>query len=399
MEVASSTKYAISLLPEAAVSSLLSGLKVRSETQLDEVILTVEKSDYRALCERLFAAGFDFPSSMTGVDMEWGLGVVLHVQQLESKRKVAVRTYVTYDAPTLPTVSDMWGGVDWHEREAYDLVGITFAGHHDHRRILLEDHWTIHPLQRKYNTRGYVIPTWSAKPWPSPAPHEEGFVAFGAAAAPVAHAPAAPKAVAAPVASSEVAPVAASSVAAPVISSETAPVVSSDAPATEAPKKAAKKWVPKTVEAAPSSDAVVSSAPPAELAPVVPDDLKRIEGIGPKISDALVAAGIDTFAKLSATTETPLRTALEAAGLSFAPSMSSWAEQARLLANGDTAGFEALKASLEAGRAAAPSSVAEVTAPVETPAAEVPVAETAAAETPAETKPRSPKIKRWEPNG
>ena len=120
MEVATTPKYAISLLPAESVSSITRGLKVRVETQLDEVILTVEKSDYRALCERLFAANFDFPSSMTGVDMEWGLGVVLHVQQLESKRKVAVRTYLPYDAPTLPTVSDMWGGVDWHEREAYD---------------------------------------------------------------------------------------------------------------------------------------------------------------------------------------------------------------------------------------------------------------------------------------
>ena len=262
MEVATTPKYAISLLPAESVSSLLSGLKARGETQFDELVLTVEKSDYRTLCERLFAAGFDFPSSMTGVDMEWGLGVVLHVQQLESKRKVAVRTYVTYDAPTLPTVSDMWGGVDWHEREAYDLVGITFAGHHDHRRILLEDHWTIHPLQRKYNTRGYVIPTWSARAWPSPAPHEEGFAAFGGVAA---AAPAAPKAVAAPVASSETAPsseaapVATSSDIAPAVSSDAAQVVSSDAPATEAPKKAAKKWVPKTVDAAPSSEAATSS--------------------------------------------------------------------------------------------------------------------------------------------
>lgn len=394
MEVAATPRFAISLLPEAAVSSLLSGLKVRSETQFDELVLTVEKSDYRTLCERLFAAGFDFPSSMTGVDMEWGLGVVLHVQQLESKRKVAVRTYVPYDAPTLPTVSDMWGGVDWHEREAYDLVGITFAGHHDHRRILLEDHWTIHPLQRKYNTRGYVIPTWSAKPWPSPAPHEEGFAAFGAAAAPAAPAPAAPKPVAAP--SSEAAPVAASSAAAPVISSEAASVIPSDAPVTGAPKKAAKKWVPKTVDAAPANDAApssesaVSSVAPTEVAPVISDDLKLIEGIGPKFNDALIAAGIDSFAKLSATTETPLRSVLEAAGLSFAPSMGSWAEQARLLALGDTAGFEALKASLEAGRVDVSSSVAEVAAPV---------TETPAVAPAPEEKPRNPKIKRWEPNG
>ncbi len=297
MEVASSTKYAISLLPAESVSSLLSGLKVRSETQFDEVILTVEKSDYRVLCERLFAAGFDFPSSMTGVDMEWGLGVVLHVQQLESKRKVAVRTYVTYDAPTLPTVSDMWGGVDWHEREAYDLVGITFAGHHDHRRILLEDHWTIHPLQRKYNTRGYVIPTWSAKPWPSPAPHEEGFVAFGAAVAPVAHAPVAPKPVAAPAASSETTPAAPSSAVAPVISSDAAPVPASDAPVTETPKKVAKKWVPKTVEAAPLSEVVVAPQPTVAASSTVETSVS---------SAAEVAAPIaETPAAVPATEEKP----------------------------------------------------------------------------------------------
>ena len=347
MEVATTPKCAISLLPAESVSSLTSGLKVRSETQFDELVLTVEKSDYRTLCERLFAAGFDFPSSMTGVDMEWGLGVVLHVQQLESKRKVAVRTYLPYDAPTLPTVSDMWGGVDWHEREAYDLVGITFAGHHDHRRILLEDHWTIHPLQRKYNTRGYVIPTWSAKPWPSPAPHEEGYVAFGAAAAPVAHALAAAKPVAAPVAASEtvtsgetIAPVATSSVAEPVISSDAAPVILSDAPATEAPKKAAKKWVPKTVDAAPSSEVAATGE-----------------------------------AAVSSATETPISSVVEVAVSSAAEIPASSAVETP-----------------------APS-IAETTASSATETPVSSVQSEPAVETPAEVKPRSPKIKRWEPNG
>jgi NADH:ubiquinone oxidoreductase subunit C len=263
----------IQLLEADSVSSLTSGLKVRSEVVLDETVFTVARDDYRTLCERLFDAGFDFPSSLTGVDMDWGLGVVLHLQQLESKRKVTVRVYVPYDEPRVPTVSDLWGGVDWHEREAYDLVGIHFDGHHDHRRILLEDHWTIHPLQRKYNTRGYVIPTWSAKPWPTPAPWEEGFTPFGAAAAPAVHAPkpAAPAATAtssAPAAtSSEPAPAALS-----VPSSEPAtPAAASAAGVTEAPKKAAKKWVPKTpaADAAPSS-AEPAAAPPAPVeAPVV----------------------------------------------------------------------------------------------------------------------------------
>ncbi len=405
----------IQLLDSGVVSSLTTGLRVRSETQLDELILTVAKDDYRTLCERLFNAGFDFPASLTGVDMDWGLGVVLHVQQLESKRKVAVRVYTGYSDAHVPSVTDLWGGVDWHEREAYDLVGIHFDGHHDHRRILLEDHWTIHPLQRKYNTRGYVIPGWSAKPWPSPEPWEEGFTPFGAAAAPALHtAPAAKPAAPAPAVSSETAP--APSSAAVTTSVDVAPA----APAVEAPKKVAKKWVPKgaaetpappTAETAP---AIPLSEPVTAPAPTVtssaPDDLKRLEGIGPKMNDALVAAGLDSFAKLAASNQGSLRAAIEAAGLSFAPSMDSWIEQAGLLARGDEAGFKALTDRLTAGRTDAPVSSTTVESPVSSGLASgVPVSSAATAETvtppaPAaetgdEEKPRNPKIKRWNPNG
>jgi large subunit ribosomal protein L4 len=80
------------------------------------------------------------------------------------------------------------------------------------------------------------------------------------------------------------------------------------------------------------------------------DDLKRIEGIGPKINDALIAAGITTFAQLENASEDALKAALEAASLRFAPSLGTWAEQAGYLARGDEAGFVALTESLVAGR-------------------------------------------------
>jgi 3',5'-cyclic-AMP phosphodiesterase len=80
------------------------------------------------------------------------------------------------------------------------------------------------------------------------------------------------------------------------------------------------------------------------------DDLQRIEGIGPKISDALGVAGIDTFAKLERTNESELRAALERSGLRFTPSLSTWAEQAGLLARGDEPGFKSLTDRLVAGR-------------------------------------------------
>ncbi|MFI7608208.1 helix-hairpin-helix domain-containing protein [Micromonospora sp. NPDC049366] len=80
------------------------------------------------------------------------------------------------------------------------------------------------------------------------------------------------------------------------------------------------------------------------------DELERIEGIGPKMAAALRDAGIRTFAQLAATDNTTRRTAIEAAGLTFAPSLVTWGRQAQLLADGDEVGFAELTARLVAGR-------------------------------------------------
>jgi large subunit ribosomal protein L4 len=119
----------------------------------------------------------------------------------------------------------------------------------------------------------------------------------------------------------------------------------------EAPKPVAKVEAPKVeaVKAAPvETPAPVVEAPKAAAS--TQDDLKRIEGIGPKINDALIAAGIDTFVKLEKASEESLKAALETAGLRFAPSLGTWAEQSGFLVRGDEAGFKALTDSLTAGR-------------------------------------------------
>ena len=83
---------------------------------------------------------------------------------------------------------------------------------------------------------------------------------------------------------------------------------------------------------------------------VEPDNLQRIEGIGPQMSAALNGAGIRTYQQLANASEAALRNAIEAAGLRFAPSLVTWSRQARLLAEGDEDGFADLTRRLVAGR-------------------------------------------------
>jgi len=54
------------------------------------------------------------------------------------------------ELPEVPSVCEVWRAADWHEREAYDLLGITFLDHPDPRRILMADDWTGHPLRKDY---------------------------------------------------------------------------------------------------------------------------------------------------------------------------------------------------------------------------------------------------------
>jgi len=103
-------------------------------------------------------------------------------------------------------------------------------------------------------------------------------------------------------------------------------------------------------EARMGARAASPAVPPAQAQSHTPDDLTRIEGIGPKIAAALNAAGIASFEQLASASENQLRAALEAKGLRFAPSLSTWHTQAGYLARGDAAGFEAYVKTLVAGR-------------------------------------------------
>jgi len=64
--------------------------------------------------------------------------------------EIAVRVVTDRNHPEIPSVAHVWPAADWHEREAFDLMGIHFSNHPDLRRILCTDDWVGHPLRKDY---------------------------------------------------------------------------------------------------------------------------------------------------------------------------------------------------------------------------------------------------------
>ena len=109
---------------------------------------------------------FDWLSCITAVDYpdDQKLAAVYDLRSMVHGHEFAVKVFVDRQAAEIPSVADLWPAADWHEREAYDLMGITFQGHPDHRRILLPDDWVGHPLRKDYVTpdQYHDVPTSTA---------------------------------------------------------------------------------------------------------------------------------------------------------------------------------------------------------------------------------------------
>lgn len=87
---------------------------------------------------------------ISSVDHVTHLECVYHLYSYAANLYVELHVELPRGRPVVATVSDVWPGADWHEREAWDMMGIVFEGHPDPRRILLKDDWIGHPLRKDY---------------------------------------------------------------------------------------------------------------------------------------------------------------------------------------------------------------------------------------------------------
>jgi NADH-quinone oxidoreductase subunit C len=124
-----------------------------------ETTIVVPRELLRAAAEYCRASlKFDFLSDATSVDRfpaEPRFEVNYHLVSIPNKTKIRLRTRLGGADPVVDSVTPVWPGAGWLEREIFDLMGIRFTGHTDLRRILLPDDWEGYPLRRDYPTEGF----------------------------------------------------------------------------------------------------------------------------------------------------------------------------------------------------------------------------------------------------
>jgi NADH-quinone oxidoreductase subunit C len=104
--------------------------------------------------------GFDFLSDITCVDYlnyrdaTDRFGLVYILVNTANNERITVRTFLNEPDLVVPSVVPPWQGANWLEREVWDMFGISFDGHPDHRRVLLPEEFTAFPLRKDYPLQG-----------------------------------------------------------------------------------------------------------------------------------------------------------------------------------------------------------------------------------------------------
>lgn len=134
---------------EAAPSFLTPGVFV-PRARLLEICQTLATDPSFGLHYLSFVSAVDRPEAGE-------LEVLYHLYSFDTRDELALKVRISRDNATVPSVTAIWDGANWHEREAYDLFGIVFEGHPNLRRIMMTDDWVGHPLRKDYV---YQDPPW-----------------------------------------------------------------------------------------------------------------------------------------------------------------------------------------------------------------------------------------------
>lgn len=125
-----------------------------------DLTVQVKKVDIVRVCTFLRDEGelsFDMVIDLCGVDMfrpEGRFEVIYNLYSLKNKKYVRLKVLVDEEDPVVDTVTTVWSGANWHERETYDMFGIKFEGHPDLRRMYMPEEYEYYPLRKDFPTMG-----------------------------------------------------------------------------------------------------------------------------------------------------------------------------------------------------------------------------------------------------
>jgi len=123
-----------------------------------ETTLTVQREDIVAICRFCKETlGFDYLIDMASVDNfgeEPRFEMVYELSSIATNEHLRLKLAVSEDEPNVATVSGVWPTANWHEREIFDMMGISFTGHPDLRRILMWEGYPYFPLRKDFPLGG-----------------------------------------------------------------------------------------------------------------------------------------------------------------------------------------------------------------------------------------------------
>jgi NADH-quinone oxidoreductase subunit C len=148
--------------PDTRLIELLAPISVEASESFGDVTVTVATDDWVGAVERLRDAGgytyFDWLSAVD--DGPDGFGIFCHLYNPAERQHVLLSTRVTREEPALATVTGVFRGASWHERETREMFGIEFVGHPYPARLLLSESFEGHPLRKDFVLTARVSKTW-----------------------------------------------------------------------------------------------------------------------------------------------------------------------------------------------------------------------------------------------
>ncbi len=132
---------------------LLAGIKdlvISSSSTEGELALEVKPEGLKEAVEALKKSGFEYFCYVTAIDRGDGFELAYRISSLSPLRDAAIKVNLPRDGASIESITGVFKGADWQEREVYDLFGIEFIGHPNLKRIMMPEDWVGHPLRKDY---------------------------------------------------------------------------------------------------------------------------------------------------------------------------------------------------------------------------------------------------------